>query len=1068
MAQPITRTSSNPTTTTTTTTTSAKPTTAKPKPGKLSQQHKSPPRKIRKPIFDEDLLQEDPTETNSSASSSNGVYEDEDGRFIYLTRGCLLGEGGFARVYAMKDERTNRMGALKVVSKDQLKSSKNKSKLYAEIKLHRAMEHPHIVKFQSCFEDNQNVYLQMELCEHGSLLDLLRLRKRYSEPEARLLLFQLISACVYMHASSVIHRDLKPGNLFFATETSSLYGQDGRDDPEMERGLSVKVGDFGLAALVKFKGDRRKTICGTPNYIAPEILFDQTNGHSFEVDIWSVGVILYALLIGKPPFQTKDVNQIYRNIKANAYSFPSPSPISSSATDLISLILNQDPKQRPSLGAVVLHPWFSDGPFPFMIPMSALDLCPDFSGLSKLKSDRFRNDYIRKLGLDSAIQEEAIAISNLSNNNQRSLNASTAASDLDLLSREAGVENQRLDEIVEEDEDEVRAMARKMSKTNLRSDTLPQHDPVITKGKRALAASANRSERPHQQKRVVTATPVGVTLSDPIKASKERRRVEREAQSAVNPGSPISELLKSARKPLYVSPRQNLPSQMSSMAGAAGGGSQLFQQLISEKENERELRGENTGPSHLRQNSNQQQQEGLYEGNNNLGASTRSERKAKRNAVPQRLKDENDLGKQKARIASGMMDYGSAWSASQRHRYMDDEEIDNDLEETEKVSSTKNDLQRKLSKQPGRSSTLDQTGPSTTSQADSQRPNKTKSTTSSSILVNPTTALYDSCLQTLVSALSSKTKEDLMKLPFYNNKINDEDLVDDEGRNSPGVFIQSWVDYTHKYGTAYAMTDGSSGLYFNDGTTMVMAADRNHFDYIFNRSGSIYQRKNYTLKPKNYPIELERKTYLLEYFEDYMFTTLKRNVEWAYRDLSRTKDLDFVVKYYRMNNAIVFKMSNDLIQINFWDHQKLLLTMNAKKITLIEPELSLKTFYIGELFKEAYDLGLFQSKSSSSSSKRSNALTLTTSSTIISKGPSSKTLTKGRTKNVGEDGENQDDEEDDDAGKDPEWIARRNKVAFVLSKLEYAKSVLKSLVDRGNKEKASIDSSSTKNKQQQQ
>jgi serine/threonine protein kinase len=137
--------------------TTAKAAAPKPKPGKLSQQHKSPPRKIRKPIFDD--IEEQ--------IHSEALYEDDDGKHIYLTRGCLLGEGGFARVYAMKDEATNKMGALKVVNKDQLKSSKNKSKLYAEIKLHRAMDHPHIVKFHSCFEDTQNVYLQMELCEHG-------------------------------------------------------------------------------------------------------------------------------------------------------------------------------------------------------------------------------------------------------------------------------------------------------------------------------------------------------------------------------------------------------------------------------------------------------------------------------------------------------------------------------------------------------------------------------------------------------------------------------------------------------------------------------------------------------------------------------------------------------------------------------------------------------------------------------------------------------------------------------------------------------------------------------------
>ncbi|MBW0485454.1 hypothetical protein O181_025169 [Austropuccinia psidii MF-1] len=1013
MSQPQT-TSSNPPSNKLKASSSTKPVQPKAKPGKLSQQHKSPPRKIRKPIFDE--LEEE------RVYPSHAIHKDDQGKFIYLTRGCLLGEGGFARVYAMKDEIKNQMGALKVVNKDQLKSSKNKSKLYAEIKLHRAMDHPHIVKFQSCFEDHQNVYLQMELCEHGSLLDLLRLRKRYSEPEARLLLYQLISACAYMHSSSVIHRDLKPGNLFFATESSSLYGQDGNDEPDGERGLCVKVGDFGLAALVKFKGDRRKTICGTPNYIAPEILFDQANGHSFEVDIWSVGVILYALLIGKPPFQTKDVNQIYRNIKANAYSFPSPSLISASATSLISLILNQNPDERPSLGVIVSHPWFSDGPFPFMIPMSALDVCPDFSRLSKLQSDRFRNDYIRKLGLDSVLQEEAIALANLTRQ-QLALDSVVEENDLKPPASHPTQKNHKLNGIAEEEEDEgMRVVSKKMSKATLKSNELE----TLSKGKRALAASANRSERPHQQKRVISSGSVGVPLSDPIKASKERRRVEREVQSAVNPGSPISELLKSARKPLYVSPRGNLPTSMSSLVRPSV--PKLFQASNEDKENNQsDDEPKPTSPSTQQGHPESES----ANADNGLGQSTRAERKARRNAIPHRLKDETDVGKQKARIASGMMDYAPGWSSNQRQRYIEDDDENYEvLDEKEEELQSKPTSQAQQLTSKASSKTLNPIKPGSsylgqslqkapTSDSGDQRgsgTNKLKSNSSQ----NPTTALYDACYQTLMAALSANTLEALMKLPFYDRSANDE--RSQIGSQVPGVFIQSWVDYTHKYGTAYAMTDGSSGLYFNDGTTMVMAADRNHFDYIFNRSGMVYQRKNYTLKPKNYPIELERKTYLLEYFEDYMFTTLKRNVKWAYRDLGRTKHLDFVVKYYRMNNAIVFKMSNDLIQINFWDHQKLILTDSATKITLIEPDLNLKTYYLGELFKQAFEFGLFTAK---------------------------KNKTKNGIDNVHEADDN-DDDGDDDA--DPNWLEDKKKIAFVLSKLEYARSVLKSLIDRGSKD----------------
>jgi polo-like kinase 1 len=115
-----------------------------------------------------------------------------------------------------------------------------------------------------------------------------------------------------MHKNKIIHRDLKLGNLFLSEK------------------MEVKIGDFGLATKLDFEGERKRTVCGTPNYIAPEIL-ESKNGHSYEVDVWSLGVIIYTLLIGKPPFETSDVKSTYRRIRMNSYVFPEHIPISNGA-----------------------------------------------------------------------------------------------------------------------------------------------------------------------------------------------------------------------------------------------------------------------------------------------------------------------------------------------------------------------------------------------------------------------------------------------------------------------------------------------------------------------------------------------------------------------------------------------------------------------------------------------------------------------------------------------------------------------------------------------------------------
>lgn len=146
------------------------------------------------------------------------------------------------------------------------------------------MDHPNIVKFIECFEDDENVYMILELCPNKSLMEMLRKRKRFTEPEARYFLLQLLGALKYMHGKRVIHRDLKLGNIF------------------LDEDMNIKIGDFGLAALLINEDERKRTICGTPNYIAPEVLFEggkNGGGHSYEVDLWGFGVIMFVSLINR-------------------------------------------------------------------------------------------------------------------------------------------------------------------------------------------------------------------------------------------------------------------------------------------------------------------------------------------------------------------------------------------------------------------------------------------------------------------------------------------------------------------------------------------------------------------------------------------------------------------------------------------------------------------------------------------------------------------------------------------------------------------------------------------------
>eukprot|EP00605_Chrysophyceae_sp_TOSAG23-4_P002605 GSChrysophyteH1.ASY1.ANO1.2876.1 assembled CDS len=270
-------------------------------------------------------------------------------------RGKLLGKGGFAKCFLGTSMQSKNQYALKIVSKDSLVKPRAKQKLQTEIKIHRTLNHTNVVRFERFFEDSRNAYMLLELCANNSMSDLMKRRKKLCDYEARFYLLQIISSLKYLHAHGVIHRDLKLGNLF------------------IDHRMRVKVGDFGLATRLSHADERKKTVCGTPNYIAPEIL-EGKDGHSFEVDVWSTGVILYTVLVGKPPFESKDVKSTYKRIVANQYSFPDHTQVCEHAKNLVRHMLQARPEKRPSWNTVLEHSFFSRSSAytPKTLPESAL------------------------------------------------------------------------------------------------------------------------------------------------------------------------------------------------------------------------------------------------------------------------------------------------------------------------------------------------------------------------------------------------------------------------------------------------------------------------------------------------------------------------------------------------------------------------------------------------------------------------------------------------------------------------------------------------------------------------
>uniref|UniRef100_A0A8D3CI76 Serine/threonine-protein kinase PLK n=1 Tax=Scophthalmus maximus TaxID=52904 RepID=A0A8D3CI76_SCOMX len=303
------------------------------------------------------------TEERSAPSEMARIITDPATGKCYC-RGKVLGKGGFAKCYEMTDLSTSKVYAAKIIPHARVSKPHQREKIDREIELHRALHHKHIVHFYHHFEDKENIYILLEYCSRKSLAHILKARKVLTEPEVRYYLRQIVSGLKYLHEQEILHRDLKLGN-FFVSEA-----------------MELKVGDFGLAAKLEPAGNRRKTICGTPNYLSPEVLNKQ--GHGCESDIWALGCVMYTMLLGRPPFETTNLKETYRCIREARYSLPSS--LSPQAKQLIASLLAKIPEDRPNLYHILRHDFFTQGFSPERLPASCCHSAPDFHVSSPAKS----------------------------------------------------------------------------------------------------------------------------------------------------------------------------------------------------------------------------------------------------------------------------------------------------------------------------------------------------------------------------------------------------------------------------------------------------------------------------------------------------------------------------------------------------------------------------------------------------------------------------------------------------------------------------------------------------------
>jgi serine/threonine protein kinase len=252
----------------------------------------------------------------------------------------MIGSGSYGTVYLARDKRDGQVYAIKKMIKSEIIRLKQVEHVLSEKQILSNIRNPFIVKYMESFQDNENLYVVMEYVEGGELFKYLRMAGKFPSRVAKFYAAEVIIALGYLHENNIIYRDLKPENIMLDAQAH------------------IKIVDFGFAKRVE---DRTWTICGTPDYMAPEII--QSKGHGKAADWWTLGILIYEMLVGYPPFYAQTPMQSYQKIVKGEFYFPSFLAIEE--IDLIKQLLNGDLTRRlgnmsNGTADIMNHPWFRD------------------------------------------------------------------------------------------------------------------------------------------------------------------------------------------------------------------------------------------------------------------------------------------------------------------------------------------------------------------------------------------------------------------------------------------------------------------------------------------------------------------------------------------------------------------------------------------------------------------------------------------------------------------------------------------------------------------------------------